>query len=107
MPRNKKITATKKREFYNKVNELFADLEQMNNQFERLGLLKVQTLGEAVDKILGMWLNIMDFAKGILRPFKNKYHLIKYSLRDKANRFFPKREAKEKGLAHLLIRMSM
>lgn len=107
MPRNKKITGPKRIEFYAAANKMFSDLPQMNAQLEKVGLQKVETLDEAFGKILGLWLNIMDFANGKLKPFKNKYALINYSVRDKANRFYPIKEAKAKGLAQLLVKMSI
>jgi hypothetical protein len=107
MPGNKKITGPKRREFYAAANEMFSDLPQMNAQLVKVGLQPVLTLEEAFDKILGLWLNIMDFVNGKLKPFKNKYALINYSTRDKANRFYPIKEAKAKGLSQLLVKMSI
>lgn len=107
MPRNKKITGAKRREFYATANEMFESLEKMNEQLDKIGLQQVGSLEEACDKILGLWLNIMDFVNGKLKPFKNKYALISYSIRDKSKRFYPIKEAKAQGLSQLLIKMSM
>jgi hypothetical protein len=106
MARKKKVTEPKKKEFFEAANKLFSDLPTLNEHFVKLKLQPVATLAEGFEKILSLWLNIVDFVNGKLKPFKNKYALINYSTKDKARRFFPIREAKAQGLTQLLVKMN-
>jgi hypothetical protein len=104
MTRRRKITGPKKKEFYEAANRLFSDLVAMNEHFAKLGLSAVGTLQEAFDSVLGMWINIVDFVGGRLKPFPSRNALVRYTIQTK--RFFPLREAKSSGLSRLLVKMS-
>ena len=107
MPRNnnnKRITNAKKLQLCTRAKEIFSSLENINKQFKELKMENVESMEEAVDKILRMFLNIQDFVNGKLKIFKNKYALAKYTIRN--DKRFPKKEAKESGLSHLLVKLS-
>jgi hypothetical protein len=104
MTKNKKrITNAKRQKFYARANEIFSSLANINERFELLHLEPVDSMDAAFDKILEMFLNIHDFVNGILKIFESKSALAKYTIRN--NKRFPKKEAKESGLSHLLIKL--
>ncbi len=103
-PNNKRSSNAQKRALSTKANEIFLTVDNLNVHFERLGFQPVASIEEAILKILSLWLNIVDFVKGKLKPFGNKYKLINYTV--KSRKFFPKEEAKSTGLSQLLIRLA-
>jgi hypothetical protein len=64
----------------------------------------VGTLEEAFNTILGMWINIVDFVGGRLKPFKSRSALFRYTIQTK--QFFPLKQAKSSGLSSFLVKMS-
>jgi hypothetical protein len=104
-PNKKKSSNAQRQALRNRANEIFGSLEALNAQFTKLGLANVATIDEAIKKIAGLWLNIVDFVNGKLKPFENKYKLINYTRY--SGKYFRKEEAKSEGLAQLLIKMTL
>ncbi len=100
---NKRLSRKQKAALVNKANSIFKDVDTLNDHFEKLKLKKVKTMEEGIEQIKSLWLNICDFVSGELKPFRNYYSLKQYTLHKR--KFFPKEQAKDEHLGHMLIKI--
>jgi hypothetical protein len=103
-PNKKKSSNAQRQALIARANVIFGSVETLNAQFKKLGLGEVENIDLAIRKIASLWLNIVDFVNGKLKPFENKYKLINYTRH--TNKYFRKDEAKANGLSQLLVKMS-
>ena len=99
----KKMSNAKRAKLELAMQNKFQSVAVMNNHLVSLDLPEVNSIEEAVEMIKSMFLNIVDFVNGIIKPFKCYADLVRYTKRER--KYFSRVAAKAIGIDHLLVKL--